>query len=267
MPKLACIVNGEADYLLGKYSIHCGAGNFILIPPRAPHQTSGPFLSPGRISTGKCGLVQAYAFSHGVRLWCSYSQGERHVSNYADHYFLYDQNAADILHMLTTIAEEAKPNWNIVCGSLLTAFFSIVMQDIKDGLFTRQSRNPIENTATSSLENFASQVRAYINNNCHKPIKLPDAAAHFYMSVSQLTRRLRQEGNGSFVEMLTAARIEKAKQFLRETDITIITVAGNCGFFSEGHFRSLFARYAGCSPSEYRRQNAITPLAEGKTKE
>jgi AraC-like DNA-binding protein len=266
VPKLACIVDGGADYLLGKYSVYSAAGNFIVIPPRAPHQKSGPFLSTERASMGKYGLVQAYAFSNGVRVWCSSCQSSRHVSNYADHYFIYDQNAADLLRILTAVAEEAKPNWGVACGSLLTAFFSFVAQDIKDGLFTRQSRNLIEAAPALQDADFANQVRIYIDNYCHKPIKLPDAAAHFYMSISQFTRHMRHECDKTFVEMLTQARVELARQYLCETNLTFTMIAGYCCFHSVSHFRSLFSKQTGCSPSEYRRQNAVKPLPNGVIK-
>jgi hypothetical protein len=42
IPKLACILSGTADYLLGDSCVHCGPGTFILMPPHIPHQRHAP---------------------------------------------------------------------------------------------------------------------------------------------------------------------------------------------------------------------------------
>jgi AraC-like DNA-binding protein len=255
-PKLCCIIDGEADYLLGNYSVHCKEGNVILIPPRMPHQASGPFLSRERLKTGACNLLHAHAFGNGINIWLSASRGARHGGDYADNYYIYDQTAADIFYVITTAAQDARPHWKTLCGGLLIAFFTLVLQEIEAGHFTRKGPPRQEEPAHSPEDNFAGQVRVYVEANCHRPLKLANVASHFFMSVSQFTRRLRLEGDATFVDMLMDARIEQAKKFLLETNLTFVTIAGHCGFNSDRYFRAQFIKHVGCTPSEYRRRPA-----------
>lgn len=255
LPKLACIVGGEADYLLSKYSVRCREGSIILIPPRIPHQTYGPFLSEGQLKTGSCNLLQVQAFSNGINIWLSDSHHAGHTADYADYYFIYNRSATNIFNTMMAASIDAKPHWEIVSNGLLIAFFAIVLQEIKGGRFTRKGTSQREEISPSSPLKFADQVCAYIESNCHKPLKLDDAATYFFMSVSQFTRRLRQEGNGTFVEILTAARIEQAKKLLIETELTFTAIADYCSFRSNCYFRTQFIKYVSCTPSEYRKRH------------
>jgi AraC family transcriptional regulator len=49
-------------------------------------------------------------------------------------------------------------------------------------------------------------------------------------------------------------RIEKACRLLRETEMTIITVANEVGYSNPSHFSQIFRKNTGLSPSDYRRQ-------------
>lgn len=257
LPKLACIVGGEADYLLGKYSVRCKEGTIIFIPSRMPHQARGPFLGGERLPMEGCELLQAQAFSNGVHVWLSASNPAGHTADYADNYFIYNQNAADTFNTMIVAAEDAKLHWEILCSGLLITFFAIVLQEIEAGRFTRKGYSHQKESSDPSKLDFIDQVRVYVKENCHKPLKLADAAGYFFMSVSQFTRRLRQENNQTFVEMLMAARIEQAKKFLAETHLTFAAIAGYCSFRSDCYFRTQFIKYVGCTPSEYRKRHSV----------
>jgi len=101
---------------------------------------------------------------------------------------------------------------------------------------------------------FADRVQEYLEANCHRILKVEDAATHLYMSKSQFSRRMRQEVGMTFIELLTQFRVERAKQMLRDTNLTSVGIAHSIGFLSFTHFHAVFRSVVGCTPMEYRRQ-------------
>jgi AraC-like DNA-binding protein len=255
LPKVACITGGTADYLLGKYSVECGEGNFILIPSGAPHQCKGPFLNGDHLRSGMCQLLHAYAYSHGVFVWLSTSCNGQHKNNMEDNYLIPSMSAMSILNLMMEEAREANSGFESVCNGLLSAFFAIVKREIQMGHYSRSSPKVSDTAATISNGSFEDQIKEYISANCHKPLRLADTAGHFYMSTAQFTRRMRAEAGITFVDLLTAARIERAKELLRETDWTFNAIASLCSFNSSSYFLFLFHQRVGCTPMEYRAQS------------
>lgn len=254
LPKIACITGGTADYLLGKYCVRCKQGSFILIPPHAPHQCAGPFLQGDHLENGVCNLLQAHAYSSGILVWQSRSRGRQHANNMAENYLLPNVSAVTIFHLLMEEAVDNKTNVGTAFQGLLCAFFSIVAREIEEGRYTSSGPEIHNDHAYSSAASFSDNIREYLEANCHKPLKLKDAAAHMHLSPAQFTRRMRSETGATFVELLTTVRIERAKELLRETDWTIAAIAGLLSFKSYSYFLFLFRQRVGCTPMEYRRQ-------------
>jgi len=53
-----------------------------------------------------------------------------------------------------------------------------------------------------------------------------------------------------------ALRIDKAKALLATTDLSITEIAAQLGYDDPGYFARLFGREAGCTPREYRKNQA-----------
>lgn len=251
LPKLACIVRGQARYPMGENILHCGAGNFILIPPRMPHQRTGPYVEHPDCS---CTILFAYAYSHGINCWFSQSQGQRHLNDPANHHLIPNSTAVQIFNLMMEEAVSGKDAYETVCNGLLSAFFAIITREIRDGHYTHPGPRAEHETTLNLNTNFSGQIQEYLELNCHKPLRLEDVAAHFYMSSSQFTRRMRQETGDTFGKLLTDARIERARHLLVETDWTFNAIASHLSFRSPSYFLSLFHRRVGCTPLEYRRK-------------
>lgn len=253
LPKISCITSGTADYLLGEYCLRCREGNFILIPPHAPHQRKGPFLQGDHVQNGSCDLLQAYAYSKGVLVWQSRSRGQQHVNEMTGNFLIPNANAVTLFNLLIEEAVDNHVNAERACQGLLCAFFSVVAREIQNGHYMTSGPEP-DGPVHSTEMSFSENIREYLTANCHKPLKLKDAAAHMYLSPAQFTRRMRSETGVTFVELLTDIRIERAKELLRETDWTFAAISSMLSFRSYSYFLSLFHQGVGCTPMEFRRQ-------------
>ena len=56
------------------------------------------------------------------------------------------------------------------------------------------------------------------------------------------------------MEMTHHIRIERAKQFLANTNDRIVEISGKIGYEDTSFFMKLFKRNVGCSPAKYRKK-------------
>lgn len=84
---------------------------------------------------------------------------------------------------------------------------------------------------------------------------LEQVAERLHFSIRTLTRRLQDEGS-NFRELLSDARIELAKQLLRQPGTLIKSASDRAGFADVSAFSRAFRRYAQLSPKEYQDQQS-----------
>ena len=97
-----------------------------------------------------------------------------------------------------------------------------------------------------------SRARSWALERLDRPLSLRDLAACEAMSVRTFTRRFRQEVGLTPVQWLTQQRIERARQLLEETDLSIDQVAADAGFGTAASLRQHLRTAIGVSPRAYR---------------
>ena len=97
-----------------------------------------------------------------------------------------------------------------------------------------------------------NRLCTYLENHFHEPLTREQTAALFELNpqyVSQLFTRFRGE---SFLSYLTRCRLERARELLCYSSLTVKEVAMRSGFGSEIYFIRRFRELTGCSPGRYR---------------
>ena len=94
---------------------------------------------------------------------------------------------------------------------------------------------------------------AYINEHyADSDLKLPDLLEHLGVSRSYFSTVFKEKTGQSFVEYLTNLRMEKAKEYLRETGLCTYEIAERIGFADPHYFSLTFRRRTGMTPKQYR---------------
>lgn len=93
----------------------------------------------------------------------------------------------------------------------------------------------------------------YIEENYGKKITLEEIAEIIHMNSSYFSTVFKKETGENFQNYLTNVRMEKAKELLRTTNDTMMSIAEQVGFFDTRYFSQVFARIVGVKPSVYRR--------------
>src|SRR5690606_32834826 len=145
-------------------------------------------------------LLHVLAFQFGVHFWYSRSINEQHINEFADNYFIPSRSVVQTLGLLMNEAAEEKPHFESVAKGLLATLFAVIAREIELENYTRRGLKKEPLRPASPAISFAEQVREYLEANCHRMLKVEDAATHMYMSKSQFSRRIRQETGATFVE-------------------------------------------------------------------
>jgi two-component system response regulator YesN len=100
----------------------------------------------------------------------------------------------------------------------------------------------------------------YIKENYNAPdISLNTVAAHVSLSPTHFSTIFAQEMSVTFIDHLTAVRMEKVKELLVSTDEKIVSIAFSVGYNEPNYLSYLFKKREGLSPKEYRQLKKAQP--------
>ncbi|MBO5060532.1 MAG: response regulator [Clostridia bacterium] len=94
-----------------------------------------------------------------------------------------------------------------------------------------------------------------IDRHYTENIQLTKLAEQFYCSSAYLSRMFKKYVGMNYVDYITKKRIEKAKEMLKRQDMSIDEIMIAVGWQDPKHFRAMFKKQEGISPSEFRRRN------------
>lgn len=255
--QLACVVNGEADLALGEYTLHCGAGHFILIPPGVPHPVgqNHPHLSEAaQRHEGHCDLVWFGKWGRAIRCYLCHSRGHTHRHNVEENYFILNPRAVQLFELLTSEATERNDGYERACQYLLSVFLLIVARELSQGRYLHPGSLIDEDQPAGDEDDPIEQIQRHVKLHLSEPLTIEQAAHQVYMSRALFTQRFRRQTGQSFNEFVTQCRLQEAKTLLAESEWAIALIIKFVGIKSPAHFSRLFQRHVGTSPTEFRRR-------------
>ncbi|TWU35039.1 AraC family transcriptional regulator [Novipirellula artificiosorum] len=98
-----------------------------------------------------------------------------------------------------------------------------------------------------------ARVCRFIRQHACDGINVNDVCEFTSLSRRQLERRFREELGRTPHEQITATQIERVKQLLRETDMTLEQITPKAGYSHKERLSAVFKRETGEPPGEYRR--------------
>ena len=108
-------------------------------------------------------------------------------------------------------------------------------------------------TTTLSDDSLAMRAREYMKKNISSGISVDDIAAACGLSESQFARRFKKTAGVTPADYLQRLRIEESCRILRATNNSITETAFKLGFSSSQYFSTVFKRYTGMTPYNYKK--------------
>jgi AraC-like DNA-binding protein len=96
-------------------------------------------------------------------------------------------------------------------------------------------------------------VKSYVKNNISQKITLSDISWKLHYSTVTLTEHFKQEYGITIMEYVMKKRMEKASRLLINSEMSIRSVAEECGFFDNEYFSRCFKNYYSMSPVSWRK--------------
>jgi AraC family transcriptional regulator len=109
--------------------------------------------------------------------------------------------------------------------------------------------------AESRVPRWLRQVRDLLNDQYAADLSLESIASSVNVHPTHLCRAFRQHYRctpGDFVRQL---RIERARQYLAESDTPLAEIALRVGYSDQSHFATAFKRLTGITPSRFRKMS------------
>lgn len=102
-------------------------------------------------------------------------------------------------------------------------------------------------------EEWISHVEMYIKENYSKPLTLNTIADHCHGSPYHLHRLFKRINDMTPLDYLQQVRIDQAKKYLTETNLTVKRIAELVGVPNAARFSTLFKLKCNQTPSSYRK--------------
>jgi AraC family transcriptional regulator len=97
-----------------------------------------------------------------------------------------------------------------------------------------------------------NRVLEYINANLNDKLELGVLAEVVGLNLYHFARAFKQSTGETPHQYVLRRRIERAKEFLRYSQLPVIEASARTGFVDQSHFSKVFRRIVGVAPSEYR---------------
>lgn len=111
--------------------------------------------------------------------------------------------------------------------------------------------NIIENKGNYSL---MSRITDYIHQNCMSPdFSATEVADEVNLSRNYFLKIFKENMGMVFGDYVTKIRMDRAKDLLKNTDMTVYSISLEVGYESQYHFSRKFKSLYGVSPIEYRK--------------
>lgn len=131
------------------------------------------------------------------------------------------------------------------------------MDQLKETL-GRLMAEPLRNYRSGQSDqegSISAQIKAYVARHYRENLRLMDIADALCRNPSYIGTIFKREMGLSFSEYLAAYRVNVARNYLLDTQMTVAGIAETVGFSDLRHFSKTFKKLVGLTPAAYRKKS------------
>lgn len=103
----------------------------------------------------------------------------------------------------------------------------------------------------SSKRSEVIKAQQYVLQNVSERITLEDMASYLNLNSSYFSRLFKRETNQNFIEYVNRVKLQKAKELLQHSKMTVEEISDSLGYSNKSYFIKLFRRDVGTTPREF----------------
>ena len=212
-------------------------GQFVVLPSQTQHML---YVPPG----GRCDILNlelTLSAERGLR--CSELDGAG--LDFLNSGVCFAEDTASVGATIKKLHEE-------LGGAQLNAGSALQISAFLAQLLVMIAR--VSRMGESDGSYIINKAMKFIENEYSNGISSRDVAEGMKLHPVYLERQFKKHTGVSMLAHINALRVERAKQLILNTALPLIDVGAECGFNTRQNFYETFKKYAGCSPSDYRRR-------------
>ena len=251
--EIECVLDGSANHhsLMGDYSLN--EHDIVLIPPHVKHDLDvvdkGTVINLGiRSSTFRSEFADILKNDIGISSYFENIMYGTFNSEIIIRQSL-DTFMIELILMMYQKQKQYPSDTDIISNHLMASFLFRMFEVSRANLMV-----DITQSATAK----AGKIRKYIYDH-PDTATLSELSGIFYMSEAYISRYLKQKLHISFSDLVKEARINKAKELLIRTDLSVLEISQHIGYSSHSHFIHVFHETVGSSPLQYRIRGTQNP--------
>lgn len=217
------VLEGEGEITLGDETYKVKKGDTYILLPYEKHSYKASGTNPYK------------------KVWINFNS--KYIYEMAKAYGLtsgvYKTDSFQIFNRLIELSKSDK-NQNELFGDMAACIHELIV-----------------NLAISKLwknDNVAYDIRSALDGAIYKSVNLTEIADKFNMSISSLIRIFKKEFGLTPYAYLLKAKMNTAKLLLINTENSVKEICFSLGICDEHYFSSLFLKYSGFRPTEYRKK-------------
>lgn len=158
-----------------------------------------------------------------------------------------NKNSATFLLLgpYTIQLEEDNTFYYINCEKGLTYFIKLLK------LFLSY-KNTCSCEKISDVSPIIKESLDYVHKNYYKQITIDDICDKFKINKCYFCYIFKKETGQTFINYLNNYKIEKSKNLLENTNMTLLDISLEVGFNNQSYYSTIFKKYTNMTPLEYR---------------
>lgn len=246
--ELLYIASGEGRYIVGNRGYVITQGDLVICNAGTIHGEA-PFQEHS---------IETYCIAlSGVKLdnldlGCLIKSEQRPILALKEKAPIIASSMKDIYTLFTETADNLS-----ICRQFALGILLIVQKLIYEHIYQENISSEQKN------EYLIRKITEYLNHNYTKQLTLKKISQEMHISETYLSHLYKRETGLSPIQYVIHCRIGEAQSLLMETQLPIYEIEERLGFGSSCHLTTMFKKYVGISPREYRKHFIIEKNTKG----
>lgn len=160
----------------------------------------------------------------------------------------------------TSVTTGATLSFQNLCIYLIEKYYGKALGNLAAKLFLVEKDKQIQSSFAmfhgqkQHGDEVISQIQTYIETHAAERLSIVELAEVASLSERTFIRRFKNATGNTPLEYVQRIKVELAKQWLEEGELSIKEIGFEAGYDDITYFRSIFKKYTGLTPAEYRKQ-------------